>query len=45
MIYKAKPSYKKLNDSENYNHFGSPVKHYKLLNDEEINVTDLPKEL
>ena len=34
MIYKAKPSYKKLKDSENYNHFGSPVKHYKLLNDE-----------
>ena len=45
MIYKAKPSYKKLKDSENYNHFGSPVKHFKLLNDEEINVTDLPKEL
>tara|TARA_R110002020_G_scaffold221945_1_gene430187 strand:+ start:771 stop:953 length:183 start_codon:yes stop_codon:yes gene_type:complete len=45
MIYKAKPSYKKLKDSENYNHLGSPVKHYKLLNDEEINVTDLPKEL
>ena len=34
MIYKAKPSYKKLKDSENYNHFGSPVKHNKLLNDE-----------
>ena len=45
MIYKAKPSYKKLKDSENYNHFVSPVKHYKLINDEEINVTDLPKEL
>ena len=45
MIYKAKPSYKKLKDSENYNHFGSPVKHYKLLNDEEINVTDMHKEL
>jgi len=45
MIYKAKPSYKKLKDSENFNHFGSPVKHYKLINDEEINATDLPKEL
>ena len=45
MIYKAKPSYKKLKDSENYNHFGSPVKHYKLINDEDINVTYLPKEL
>tara|TARA_Y100001951_G_C11230375_1_gene234241 strand:- start:242 stop:424 length:183 start_codon:yes stop_codon:yes gene_type:complete len=45
MIYKAKASYKKLKDSENYNHFGSPVKHHRLLNDEKINVTNLPKEL
>ena len=45
MLYKAKSSYKKLDDSENFNHFGSPVKHNKLINDEEINVTDLPKEL
>jgi len=44
-MYKAKSSYKKLKDSENFNHFGSPVKHNKLINDEEINVTDLPKEL
>jgi len=45
MIYKAKTSYKKLKDSENFNHFGSPVKHNRLLNDEEINVTNLPKKL
>ena len=45
MIYKVKTSYKKLKDSENFNHFGSPVKHNRLLNDEEINVTNLPKKL
>ena len=45
MKYKAKQSYKKLKDSENYNHYNSPVKHNKLLNNEEINITDLPKEL
>ena len=45
MIYKAKQSYKKLKDSENYNHYNSPVKNNKLINNEEINITDLPKEL
>jgi hypothetical protein len=45
MKYKAKDSYKKLKDSENYKSFDSPVKHNRLLAGEEVEIDSPPESL
>ena len=45
MKFKAKDSYKKLKDSENYVSFFSPAKHGKLMAGKEINIDNPPKSL
>lgn len=45
MIYKAKESYFKLKDSENFCAYSSANKHRQLLAGGIIDVTDLPKAL
>jgi|TARA_R100000084_G_scaffold52576_1_gene21979 hypothetical protein len=45
MIYKAKKSYFKLKDSENFCAYWSANKHRQLLAGGTIDVTDLPKSL
>jgi hypothetical protein len=43
--YKAKSSYKKLDDSENFNAFSSSSKHRKLMNGQSVVITDIPEGL
>ena len=45
MKYKAKESYKKLDDSKNFNAFSSSAKHQRLMAGDAIKITDVPKEL
>ena len=45
MKYKVKDSYKKLDDSKNYNAFGSPAKHMRLMAGHEVEIDSVPKEL
>ena len=45
MKYKAKESYKKLSNDKNMCAFWSPAKHMRLMNDEEVEITELPKAL
>ena len=45
MIYKAKESYFKLKDSENFNAFSDPAKHNKLMAGRSIEITEPPKSL
>jgi hypothetical protein len=45
MKYKAKESYKKLDDSKNYCAFSSIAKHQRLMNGESVEITEVPKEL
>ena len=45
MIYKAKESYFKLKDSENFCAYSSGNKHRQLLAGCTVDVTDLPKAL
>jgi|TARA_R100001163_G_C5023596_1_gene165754 hypothetical protein len=45
MRVKAKESYKKLSDDKNMCSFLSPSKHQRLINDEIVNITDVPKSL
>lgn len=42
MRVKAKKSYQDLDNSENYHAFGSPSKHYRLLNGEIIEINAIP---
>lgn len=42
MRVKAKKSYKDLKDSENYHAFGSPSKHFKLLDGQEVEINEIP---
>jgi len=45
MIYKAKETYKKLKDDENYHAFGSPSKHCRLLEGQGVEINIVPEEL
>tara|TARA_B100000508_G_C11280616_1_gene190360 strand:- start:127 stop:315 length:189 start_codon:yes stop_codon:yes gene_type:complete len=45
MIYKAKESYFKLKDDENFNAFSDPAKHNKLMASRSIEITEPPKSL
>mgnify|MGYP003629014115 FL=1 len=45
MKYTAKDSYKKLSDEKNYNAHWSAAKHKRLMNDEEVDITEVPKDL
>jgi len=45
MKYKAKESYKKLDDSKNYCAFSSPSKHRQLMAGLEVKISEVPKEL
>lgn len=45
MKYKAKESYKKLDDSKNYLAHQSQAKHYRLMAGEFIEITKVPKAL
>jgi len=45
MKYKAKESYKKLDDSKNFNAFSSSTKHERLLTGESVEITEVPKAL
>jgi len=43
--YKAKASYKKLDDSENFNAFSSASKHRRLMDGQSVEIADIPEEL
>tara|TARA_R100000353_G_scaffold7423_3_gene9307 strand:+ start:6230 stop:6415 length:186 start_codon:yes stop_codon:yes gene_type:complete len=45
MKYKAKDSYKKLDDSKNFYAFESAAKHNRLMAGESIEIDSVPKEL
>ena len=45
MKYKAKVSYKKLDDSKNFSAFSSSAKHQRLMAGDVVKITDVPKEL
>ncbi len=45
MKYKAKESYKKLSNDKNFNAFSSSAKHQRLMRGEEIELSEVPKEL
>ena len=45
MKYKVTDSYNKLDDSKNYNAFGSPAKHMRLMAGYEVEIDSVPKEL
>ena len=45
MKYKIKESYKNLKDDKNYNAYGSPAKHGRLMAGEILELTDVPKGL
>lgn len=45
MKYKAKESYKKLDDSKNFNAFSSSAKHHQLMAGQSVKITQVPKEL
>ena len=44
-MYKAKKSYLKLKDTENYIAFHSPMKHSWLVDGKEVDITSVPKKL
>ncbi|HCX21000.1 MAG TPA: hypothetical protein DHN29_03735 [Cytophagales bacterium] len=45
MKYKAKESYKKLDDNKNYYAFGDSSKHQQLIAGLTVEITEVPKEL